>query len=254
MIKWTSNFYVNLKVKKPYNGKYVQLACMKDTKVNYLVDNVQEFSSGCSTDSIWDDAVELTSTVIWVLSQEPLEMILRADTSVEIAWTIAIAESVEVLQDKTFEFIERSSDENGITAIVVKDSTDTITYVLDTDYTVVTVNNITTVTFIGATILVGDTVNITWSIELFETDKTNKILWTSVIEKLDFVLDWGKKVNGVFYPFTLEANAGSVTSGYLIEFLNAQKGTPSNWAELSIKFDQGDVKMRDAVTPAERVL
>lgn len=87
-----------------------------------------------------------------------------------------------------------------VSTIVVKDDTDTTTYVLDTDYTLSTVNEVTSITALSTgDITVGDVLHITANNATY----VDVSIETFTKTKLEGVLTFtGKPANGVAYTYT----------------------------------------------------
>lgn len=244
------DFAVILKAKKSTDWEYIALTCMNNTNINYLKEDQSETVTNCAISSYSNRAGEITSTLYQVLNQKALELFQDAITSVTPEGTTAVDENREVLNDKVIELRQRSSDLLWVTAIVVEPQGGGTAFILDTDYSVATINNVTKITILAGAINIGDTINITWSVELFEQNNNAIWLWAVADIDIDIMLEWGKKVNWVYKSFVLEAKAGSQTSWYIMAFLNKIKPSAPEGSELVFKFTEGDVEIDDQVTPA----
>lgn len=250
---WTGSFSAIVRVKKSWDWKYIDFACMQDIKMEYLLENQEELVTGCSVNTFSDRAGSLIAKLYAVLNKDAQKLFLDASVVVTPSGALAVDEDFKVPLDSSIELSERSSDDAGVTGIVVKDSAGVVVIEAG-NYSIATVNNKTVVTILAGAIAVGDTINITWTVNVHETNTSDISFGTSMDTPLDVMLEWGKTINGVFYPFTMEVGAWSVTSGYVMAFLNEIKWWVPQWTELWFKFAKWWAKINDTVEPAEAAI
>lgn len=245
------DFPVIIKAKKSINWKYESLACMNNVSLNFITENQSETVTWCDIKTFADRAAELTATLYSVMNPTALELFQQASNSVTASGAKAININVTVPSDWIIELPERSSDNLWVTAIVVKDSA-WATITLSWNYTVALANNVTTITINPAWVIdVWDVINITWTVNVPETNNSTITLWAVVENDIDVMLEGWKKINGVYKYYTLEIKSGSLTSWYALTFLNSLRAAAPAWSELTLKFNEQDVVIMDQVTPAE---
>ncbi len=249
-----ADFPVIVELKLSTKWKWEQYACMVNAWITYNKENQESLDLNCGSSSYSDTVAEMKLNMYRVLNSDLLSILAWAKTVVIPAWDYAVSEKYEVLSDKIIQLPYQSNDNAWVTSIVVKSSDGATTYVLDTDYSVSTADNKTSITILSGAINKGDTILVEWSVKLNETKKVVTTLGTKADEKIDVRFIGSKEVNGTEYKFSLEAKEWNNTSSYTIEFLNKIKGGLPKGTEVAFKFDTNETIMLDEISPAEAAL
>lgn len=249
-----ADFPVIVEVKLSTNGEWKQYACMKNAWITYNKENQESLDLNCGSSSYSDTIAEMKLEMYRVLNSDLLEIFAGSTTIVIPAWDYAVNEKFKVLADKKIVLPYQSNDWNGVTSIVVKSNDGNTTYTLDTDYSVATVDNKTTIIILSWAINIGDIPIVEGSVKLNETKKVVTKLWTSADKNIDVRFLWSKEVGGVDRKFSLEAKSWTNTSAYAIEFLNRIKWGLPKGTETTFKFDTDETTMLDEISPAEASL
>lgn len=249
-----ADFPVIVEIKKSMNGKWEKYACMINAGITYNKENQESLDLNCGSSSYSDTVAEMKLEMFRTLNSNLLNIHTGAETVVIPAGAYAVSETYEVLSDNIISLPYLSNDGNGVTGITVKSSDGGTTYVLDTDYSVDTTDNKTTITILAGAISKGDMVLVEGTVNLNETKKVVTKLGTSADEKIDVRFVGYKEIDGTKYNFSLEGKEGSNTSNYAIEFLNKIKGGLPKGTEVTYKFDTNEVVMLDEISPAEASL
>ncbi len=249
-----ADFPVIVEVKLSTVWKWEKYACMINAWITYSKENQETLDLNCGSHSYSDRIAEMKLQMFRVLNSTLLNIFNWSEVVVIPSWAYSISEKHEVLSDKIIELPYQSNDGNWVTSIEVKSNDGWATYVLDTDYSVDTTDNKTTITILEGDISIGDIPLIEGSVNLNETKKVVTKLGTWVDEKIDVRFIGSKEIWGVDYKFSLEAKEWTNNSSYAIEFLNKIKPWLPKWTEVSFKFDTNETVMLDEISPAEQAL
>jgi putative transposon-encoded protein len=250
----TADFPVIVELKLSTKWKWEKYACMTNAWITYNKENQENLDLNCGSSSYSDTVAEMKLNMYRVLNSNLLNILAWAKTVVIPAWDYAVSEKYEVLSDKIIQLPYQSNDNNWVTAVVVKSNDGATTYTVDTDYSVVTTDNKTTITILAGAIKKGDIILVEWSVKLNETKKVVTKLGTSADQKIDVRFIGSKEVAGTDYNFSLEAKEWNNTSSYNIEFLNKIKWGLPKGTEVTFKFDTNETIMLDEISPAEAAL
>ena len=227
--------------KASWTGSLIELASARGTIYETDVTNVVDVSSDTRWTAVkWVTPVSSISlTFLENASAEVLSDLLWETKVSNAGWATAVFPRTITLDiDDTYSFPELSNDALGVTGLVVKDSTETTTYVEDTDYSVTIVDDFTILTRLwGGAITVeqelhftAGTVNINSNEEVTVNNSFTTIDEFEIVIKAKITNEaWETKFRTVTWtPATLN-------STYQMEFIDFVKNGDINGA--SVKFD-----------------
>lgn len=219
------------------NWEYVEVPSTSNTNVTAdwtsIIDIFSEsrWTATKLADLLWNISFDLLENA-WV---DLFAKFLGLDVTSNASWATVITDREMTFEWDTIEFNEISNDDAWVTSIVVKDSTWTTTYVLDTDYEIELVWNITRIKNLGAGITDDDTVLVSWTVNLNANETANYVSTYTQLPALDFRVAVEKTEWGVKKYKIINGKSMTLNSTYVFPFLNAVQA----WAaqNTSLQFD-----------------